>query len=128
MRLYKDIKPEHTDSRGRIVKVLSNAVMRGIQSVIMIDSKKGAVRGNHYHLKEAHYMYVLRGRMTYYEQGLGKNAVRKEASLSEGDMVYTEPNVIHAVVSDEDSSLMYFSTEPRNQASYRKDTKYVKII
>ncbi len=103
MRLYKNIPPEHTDVRGRIVKVLSNAAMKSIQSVIMIDSKKGAVRGNHYHLKEAHYMYVLKGSMHYYEQGLGKNAKRVEVELKKGDMIYTEPNVIHTVVSIEDS-------------------------
>ena len=36
------------------------------KNVSIITSKKNTIRSNHYHLKDAHYIFVLEGKMKYY--------------------------------------------------------------
>jgi len=55
------IKPVHTDDRGDIYDILEGADVDHIGMVTF--SKKGIVRGNHYHLKSVQYSYVLEGRL-----------------------------------------------------------------
>ena len=47
----------HADERGAIQSIVNFPM----KNVSLIHSKKGAVRSNHYHGTDWHYMYVLRG-------------------------------------------------------------------
>jgi quercetin dioxygenase-like cupin family protein len=128
MRLYRDIKSEHTDERGAIIKILGGSPLKRTRSIVLITSKKGVTRGNHYHCTESHYIYVLWGEAKYYEKGLSKSAKLTEIDLKTGDMVYTEPMVIHTMKFLADSGILYMSTSTRNKKAYDKDTKYVVIV
>lgn len=126
MKLIKKTKPEFTDERGKITKLLDNG-KTNIRSVLWIISKKGAVRSNHYHKKDAHYIYVVSGRMEYYEKPVKGGGIKK-VILGPGDMVYTPPMMIHATKFIRDTILLTLSIKSRRQEAYEKDTVRVKLI
>ena len=62
IKIFKQIKPEFTDERGEIFKLLDDG-KTVVKSVLLITCKKGAIRANHYHKKDSHYVYMLSGSM-----------------------------------------------------------------
>lgn len=127
MRIYKKIKPEFVDERGGITKLLDDG-KTNIKSVLLITSKAGTVRSNHYHKKDTHYLYVLSGVMEYYERPVKGKTKPKKVTVREGDMVYTPSMMIHATKFLKDTVLLALSTKSRNQKAYEKDTVKVKLI
>jgi len=128
MKLIKKIKPEFIDKRGKITRLLDDG-KTNIKSVLWITSKKGTVRSNHYHKKDAHYIYVVSGKMEYYERPVrNKNFKMKKIILSAGDMVYTPPMMIHATKFLKETALLTLSIKSRNHQSYERDTVRVKLI
>ena len=63
MKLYDAIET-HKDERGVIVDILTREA--NIKSVLYITGKKGTVRGNHYHMKDSHYCFVVSGKIRYF--------------------------------------------------------------
>ena len=55
-----ELESPHSDDRGAI-QSLVNFPMKNLS---LISSKKGAVRSNHYHLTDWHYMYVYQVLLT----------------------------------------------------------------
>src|SRR3989344_4344625 len=112
MKLFKNIQPDFIDERGAIAKILDDG-KTNIKSILLITSKKGAIRANHYHKKDTHYCYLLSGSMEYHEKsvprslnatgipategGLGiEGGEVEKAMLQAGDMVFTPAMQIHA--------------------------------
>lgn len=121
-------KPEFKDVRGTIARVVDQTKFT-IRAVLRITSKAGAIRSNHYHKKDYHYLYVESGRCEYFEKSVhNKHANIEKVILKPGDLVLTKPNIIHAVRFLEDSVLYAFTTEKRKQDSYEEDTVRVPIV
>lgn len=128
MKIFKNIKPEFTDARGDIFKLLDDGKTI-IKSVLLITCKPGAIRANHYHKTDSHYCYMLYGKMEYTEGPLpGKKGKNKIEIVEKGDMVYTAPNVPHAMKFLEDSAFLTLATESRSQKDYESDTVRLKVI
>ncbi len=127
MKLIKNIKPEFVDERGGITKILDDG-KTNIKSVLLITSKAGTVRSNHYHKKDTHYLYVLSGVMEYYEKPVKAKDKPKKVVVKAGDMVYTPTMMIHATKFLKDTVLVTLSTKSRNQKAYEKDTVRIKLI
>lgn len=125
MKIIRKVKPEFLDKRGGITRIYDQITK--IRSVLLITSKKGTVRSNHYHKKDTHWIYVLSGKMEYYERPV-KGGKIKKIVMSPGDMVYTPSMMIHAVKFLKDSVLIALSTKARNQKDYEKDTVRFKLI
>lgn len=125
MILTRNITPEFVDVRGAITKILDNGT--AIKSILLITSKAGAVRANHYHKKDSHYSYLLSGKMEYSEKPVSGGEVQT-AVLSAGDMVFTPPEMIHAMRFLEDSVFLALATEPRSQEDYEVDTVRIELI
>ncbi len=129
--VLRGIKPEFVDERGGITRVLDDG-RTVIRSVLLITSRKGAIRANHYHRKDSHYSYLLSGRMEYSEQPVdssGKAHGKTETVILEaGDMVYSAPMVLHAMRFLEDSVFLALATESRHRQAYEEDTIRVKLI
>lgn len=125
MKIIQNIKPEFIDQRGGITKILDDGTV--IKSVLLITSKAGAIRSNHYHKKDSHYCYMLSGKAEWSEKLVGGGDIEKEI-IETGDMVYTPSNTIHAVKFLEDSVLLTLATESRDQEGYEEDTVRVKLI
>lgn len=128
MKLDKDLKPEFVDERGFILKLLDDGATN-VKSVLLIESKKGTIRANHYHKKDSHYCYFLKGRMEYVEEDLPPKAPnRRTVVVEKGDIVYTPPMVAHAMKFLEDSTFLVLATESRHQTKYEDDIVRVKLV
>jgi len=121
------IKPEFTDERGFISRLVDNDNIR-FRAVLLITSKAGTIRGNHYHKKDFHYVYCLSGRFKYSEKNMNDPSSKKESViLKRGDLVLSRPMVAHSMEFLEDSSFLAITTEPREQEKYEKDTVRLKF-
>lgn len=127
MKFVRKIKPFFIDDRGEMSYLLSNSVP--ITSVLYITCKKGSLRANHYHKKDTHYSYMLKGKMEYtYQDVKDKNAKKYTVIVSKGEIVETPPMTIHAMKFPEDSIFIAFTTEERDREKYEKDTVRVKLV
>ena len=57
----------YTDGRGTI----HNLIEVSTGSTVLIDSKAGSVRANHFHKTDWHYCYLISGSMDYYHRAAG---------------------------------------------------------
>lgn len=127
MKYVKTIKPFHKDERGEMSHLIENKTP--VTSVLLITSKKGAIRANHYHKKDTHYVYMFKGKMEYSYQDL-KSKIKKKKTVivNKWDIVHTPPMTIHAMKFLEDSVFLAITTEERDQKKYEKDTVHIKLI
>jgi len=62
-----ELEKPHVDDRGSIQPLVDVPM----ESCVLITSKKGTVRANHYHQTDWHYCYVVDGEIEYYERPHG---------------------------------------------------------
>lgn len=118
------LETPHVDDRGEIIPLV-DALM---QSAVLITSRKGAVRANHYHKTDWHYCYVMKGSIEYYHRPTGSDAPAEMVLVKEGEMVFTPPMVDHAMVFPEDSVFLTLGRNPRDQDSYEQDVVRIEPI
>lgn len=122
-----NVKPEFKDERGYISRIVDTDEYP-LRAVLYITSKKGTVRGNHLHKKDAHFVYCLSGRFKYSEKDLSEKNPRKQSViLKPGDVVLSRPGVAHSMEFLEDTVFLAFTTEKREQEKYEADIQRVKI-
>ncbi|MDC0195469.1 hypothetical protein OAJ80_00890 [Candidatus Thioglobus sp.] len=119
-----ELDSAHKDNRGYI-QSLVNFPMKNLS---LISSKKGAVRSNHYHLTDWHYMYVLSGSFDYYFRPTGSKKELQCIRVKVGEMIFTPPMEDHATVFLEDCDLLAMSRNPRDQEAYEEDVRRVILI
>jgi len=112
------------DARGAIQPL----VERAMGSALLITCKKGAVRANHYHKTDWHYAYLLSGAMEYYHRPTGSTQKPEMLVVKSGEMVFTPPNVDHAMKFLEDTEFITLSRNTRDQASYEADVVRITLI
>ena len=112
------------DDRGYI-QPLVEAVM---SSALMIYSKKGTVRANHYHRTDWHYCYVLSGTMEYYYRPTGSKEPPERVIVKAGQMVFTPPMIDHAMKFPEDTVFLTLSRNARDQEAYEADLVRIEMI
>jgi quercetin dioxygenase-like cupin family protein len=112
-----NITPSFVDERGEIIDLLEN---ENINAVTVVTFRRGAVRGNHYHKETTQWNYLMSGKIRLLSQVPGQQV--EETVMWPGDLVVTGPNVHHALVAVEDSSLMVFTKGPRGGKEYETDT------
>lgn len=99
-----------------------------MKSAVLIESKKGSLRANHYHLSDWHYCYLLDGRMEYFHRPTGSSEDPEVLMVEAGQMVFTPPMVDHAMRFPKDCTFLTLSRNPRDQASYEADVRRVELI
>ena len=114
----------HADSRGSIQPLVDLPM----KNASLIMSTKGALRSNHYHKTDWHFIYVLSGSFDYYYRPTGSNEEPKKLRIGEGEMVFTPPMEDHATVFLEDCDLLAMSRNPRDQEAYEEDVRRVNLI
>ena len=116
----KIIKTEvnHKDSRGIIKDILTHVTVDAITYIV---SKKGAVRGNHYHKKTFQYDYILKGSLASYSQGGATKGKVIKKIIRAGDLVSHPPHESHAYKALEDTEFLSFTRGPRRGKDYEKD-------
>lgn len=120
MHVTKKSAPHFVDDRGAITSILSGD-NPDVKSILLITSKAGSVRSNHYHKKDAHYCYIISGKVEWLEKPVAGGVLESQI-LEEGDMVFTPPMIMHAAKFLEDTVFFAFATESRLQENYEADT------
>lgn len=126
MENIKIITPFHTDDRGTLAYLSDQKIK--IRDVLVLDSKKGAIRANHYHKEDIHYMYIVSGSFEYITKNMSEeNPKIERAIVKAGEMVITPPMFAHKVIFLEDTLAIVLTTEPRDQEHYEKDTIRLEV-
>lgn len=111
------ITPDVEDERGTIADILRR---EAIDSVTLITSKKGALRGNHYHKETIQYVYVMEGRLKVLSQMPGEPV--QTAVLEKGDLIVNVAHERHAFLALEDCEFLVLTKGPRGGKNYEDDT------
>jgi len=114
----------HADSRGSIQPLVDLPM----KNASLIMSTKGALRSNHYHKTDWHFIYVLSGSFDYYYRPTGSNEEPKKLTIGAGEMVFTPPMEDHTTIFLEDCQMLVVSRNPRDQESYEADVERVQLI
>lgn len=112
------------DERGMILPIADEPM----KSAVLITSKKGTVRANHFHHTDWHYCYLIKGAMDYYHRKAGERAPPRLTKISVGDIFFTPPMVEHAMVFTEDSEFICLGKDSREQESYENGITRVKLF
>lgn len=100
-----------------------------ITSAVLITSKKGTVRANHYHKKDIHHVYIVSGKMEYsYKDQTKKTGKKRTITVRKNEVISTYPKIIHAMKFLEDTVFLALTTEPRKKRQYEDDTVRIKLI
>ena len=119
-----ELDAPHVDARGAIIPLV-NFPMKNLS---IIRSVKGAVRSNHYHRTDWHFMYTVSGSYDYYFRPSETNAPLQKIRVGKGQMLFTPPMEDHATVFLEDTELLVMSRNPRDQEYYEADVVRVTLV
>jgi quercetin dioxygenase-like cupin family protein len=112
------------DARGAIQPLVDVTM----ESCVLIESKKGTVRANHYHQTDWHYCYVLSGAIDYYHRPTGSTEAPEKVRIEKGQMFFTPPDADHAMVFVEDTAFLTFGRNSRAQEVYEADVVRIPPI
>jgi quercetin dioxygenase-like cupin family protein len=112
------------DRRGTI-QPLVDVDMAG---ALLITSKKGSIRANHYHKSDWHYCYVLEGAIDYFHRPVGSRRKPTKVRIRKGELFFTPPMIEHAMVFPVDTVFLTLSRNKRDQKHYERDLVRVELV
>ena len=112
------------DARGAIQPLVDE----DMKSCVLISSKQGTVRANHYHKTDWHYCYVLKGLIEYYHRPTGSDAAPEKVTVEAEQMFFTPPMVDHSMVFPEDTVFITWGRNSRLQEVYEADVVRIAPI
>lgn len=116
------IKTTHQDERGEIRDIIEQIDFNG---ATIIESKKGSIRGNHYHKKTIQYIFVLSGKLKAKSKKVDESMV--EVVVEPGDLISHEQLEAHCFEAIEDSLFLVLSSGLRTGKDYEKDTYRLNV-
>lgn len=119
-----DLEKPFVDDRGSI-QPLVDLLMK---SAVMIHSKAGSLRANHYHKTDWHYCYVISGSIEYFHRPTGSNDDPEKISVQMGEMIFTPPMVDHAMKFPIDTLFLTLSRNARDQKTYEEDVVRIQMV
>ncbi len=119
------LSPTFSDERGAITDILNGEM----HNLGIITSKKGSIRGNHYHKAQTQYTYILKGKIEMTTKDLREpSSVPKTAIIAEGDLITHPAMVAHAYKALEDSVFLAITTKRRDKGGYEDDTFRIELV
>ena len=112
------------DKRGKILNI-ANLLFR---SCALIKSKKNSIRANHYHKRDWHYCYVLKGKIAYYHRKHGMKTKPKKIIINKGELFFTPPMVDHAMKFLQYTEFITLGRGSRAKIDYDHDTIKIDLI
>ena len=112
------------DKRGQILNI-SNELFR---SCALIKSNKNTIRANHYHKKDWHYCYVLKGEIEYYYKKHESKNKPKKMIIKKGELFFTPPMFDHAMKFTKYTEFITLGRGSRTKINYDKDTIKIDLI
>ena len=123
--IFREVVEKYSDSRGDLVKLLEG----DIKSSLLITSKKGSVRANHYHKKDHHYCYVVSGEIKYLTRPIGARKGFELYTIESEKMFYTPEQLEHLMIFSKDTIFLTFSKNSfRSQKEYEDDLVRVDFL
>ncbi|MGI0009822.1 MAG: WxcM-like domain-containing protein [Nitrosopumilaceae archaeon] len=120
------IKPAFIDERGSIWDLLTND---NIHHIGLLISKKGSIRGKHYHKKQKQYTLVLNGKVRIAVKDLLQTNSKLEIiDLQKMEMILLPPFHYHSIEALEDSECLIFTSKSRVGGGYENDTFRISDI
>ena len=119
-----NLEQPFVDNRGSIQPLLDQMM----KSAVMIESKKGSLRANHYHKTDWHYCYVISGAIEYFYRKTGDLKDPEKILVNEGQMIFTPPMVDHAMKFPKDTLFLTLSRNPRDQKTYEEDVIRIEMV
>ena len=107
------------DDRGDISDIFYK---HPVDHVAIINSKKGAFRGDHYHKFTIQHMYMTKGSLRYYYRSVDDTKT-KSVVVKKGEMVSTPPNEVHALEILEDR----FARGELSDIEYQNKIRLLKL-
>ena len=114
----------YRDDRGEIVPLVD----LDMKSAVMITSRKGSVRANHYHTTDWHFCYVVSGKIDYYHRPTGSSAKPEKVTVAAGQLFFTPPMVDHSMVFVEETVFLTLGRNSRRQEVYEADVVRIEPI
>ena len=111
------LESSFADDRGWIQPLVDVSM----ESCVLIHSKKGSQRANHFHQTDWHYCYVLSGEIEYYSREVGSDSPPQVTQISKGEMFFTGPMEEHTMLFLEDTEFLTFGRNSRAQEVYEAD-------
>jgi dTDP-4-dehydrorhamnose 3,5-epimerase-like enzyme len=99
-----------------------------MKSCVLISSKKGTVRANHYHKTDWHYCYVLSGSIEYYHRPHGSDGEPEMVLIKSRQLFFTPPMVDHTMVFPEDTTFLTLGRNSRKQEVYEADVERIELV
>jgi len=119
-----ELESPFTDERGEIQPLVDE----DMKSCVLISSKKGSVRANHYHNTDWHYCYVVSGSIDYYHRPVGSSDEPEVVHVKTGQVFFTPPMVEHTMIFPEDSVFLTLGRNSRTQEVYEADLERVVLV
>jgi dTDP-4-dehydrorhamnose 3,5-epimerase-like enzyme len=95
-----DCRPDLDDTRGRITHIIRDEM---IKRVTIIHSRKGSIRGNHYHITTGHYVFVVDGILKLVFEAKHSKITR---TIRPGHLIWIPPKIPHAFEALEESTAL----------------------
>ena len=121
------LKKPFSDDRGIIQNLVSLNKSR-MRSAVLIESKKGSIRANHYHKVDWHYCYIISGSIEYYYRPTNSDKEPIRILINAGQVFYTPPMVEHAMVFPEDTVFLTLGGGTRLHEDYENDLVRVNLV
>ena len=120
------ISPAFEDKRGSIWDFLTDETIHHVGFLV---SKKGAIRGKHFHKEQRQYTLVQKGKIKVTIKNLeDKNSIIETKEINQMDMVFFPPYMYHSIEAVEDSECLIFTSKSRKGSGYEEDTFRVENI
>ena len=105
------------DERGYLLKILD----KGFSSSLEIFSKKGSIRANHYHKKDEHFCYILKGEILFFYRNRKKGSKLNYKVMKKGDLFFTTYQQDHLAYFLKDTHFLSYSSRKRTKIDYEND-------
>ena len=105
------------DERGYLLKILD----KGFSSCIEIFSKKGSIRANHYHKKDEHFCYILKGEILFFYRNRKKGSKLNYKIMQKGDLFFTTYDQDHMAYFLKNTHFLSYSSRKRTKIDYEND-------
>ena len=105
------------DERGYLLKILD----KGFSSCIEIFSKKGSIRANHYHKKDEHFCYILKGKILFFYRNRKKGSKLNYKVMKKGDLFFTTYDQDHLAYFLKTTHFLSYSSRKRSKFDYESD-------
>ncbi|MDH5188682.1 MAG: cupin domain-containing protein [Rhodospirillaceae bacterium] len=119
-----ELEKAFADARGEIQPLVDIEM----KSCVLITSKKGALRANHYHKTDWHFCYVLNGSIEYHHRPHGDTGPGEKQIVGPGQLFFTPPMVDHSMVFLEETTFITLGRNSRKQEVYEADVERIELV